>query len=542
MEFRSYPLVIGALGPAARSGALAGFLDSIDGARSLIEEDGAVVRAVGPVATCSAGLHWGSPIPVRGQPRDWRDASERHQSAGVFGRPGRRVLFTDSVGVNPVYTRTIGDTVLFATRIAPLLGAEGRLTMNREAWAGILLHGFPVGSDSPFQEIDRLRAASGVAVGAHGRSTPSYTPAWIGDEMPPSPDLLVDALRAHLPARVVRRPPAVLLSGGWDSRLLAGLLARGGRRPVAWTTGQDDGRELDLEFAPAVADGLGLRHRIVELMPEAWPDCVAQTRRRLEYTTWRHAWMIPLARRMRPRETEVVDGLAGDLLIKGSLVEQRKLLDTSLARVTLFRRLGGVRRPFSKLLRRDAIDGLLEAARGRFDEEFHRFEGHRRRCALVELHTRNALNIARSPLDLLGPELRVWLPFLHPDVLRIGLSMNPADKDGAAGYGLYRRVLEAGVPSVAGLPSTNDPGLIRESRFPVRAEAAESVAWLAASIVASDTAMSLLRPRFVRALTGEGVDSLPNPAQAVRAMERLSLLAQWVTAHPDVRVDLHPWG
>lgn len=54
---------------------------------------------------------------------------------------------------------------------------------------------------------------------------------------------------------------AILLSGGVDSRLLAGLLERGGRRPVAITLGEDDDQEM--QVARTVANALGWEHRAV---------------------------------------------------------------------------------------------------------------------------------------------------------------------------------------------------------------------------------------------------------------------------------------
>src|SRR5690606_10523985 len=107
------------------------------------------------------------------------------------------------------------------------------------AWANILSVTSPLGDQTPFQEIRRLPAFSGLRVTADGTlTTVTYEPAWFAVEPrdSASPADVIDVLRS-----VIDGPRAVVpLSGGWDSRLLAMLLAERGVRTEAWTTSKDD--------------------------------------------------------------------------------------------------------------------------------------------------------------------------------------------------------------------------------------------------------------------------------------------------------------
>ncbi|MFM7322090.1 MAG: asparagine synthase-related protein [Armatimonadota bacterium] len=71
----------------------------------------------------------------------------------------------------------------------------------------------------------------------------------------------IDALQRAVDSQRHDGDEALLLSGGVDSRLLAGLLDRRGRRPVAITLGEDGDQEM--RVARKVAQALGWEHRAV---------------------------------------------------------------------------------------------------------------------------------------------------------------------------------------------------------------------------------------------------------------------------------------
>jgi asparagine synthase (glutamine-hydrolysing) len=85
----------------------------------------------------------------------------------------------------------------------------------------------------------------------------------------------VDLLDATLAQAVARYAPSgphgLLLSGGLDSRILAGYLRRNGNEVVALTLGRP--RDVDMGCARLVARTLGFEHRTADVPPDRYRAC-----------------------------------------------------------------------------------------------------------------------------------------------------------------------------------------------------------------------------------------------------------------------------
>ena len=524
----SISFVAGVAGNLASPDA-ADFLRSLDGSKNLIATTNLQVREVGTVAKkTEGGFIWQPALDPGRPPSGWRDASQNFFAAGILLLGDEWVLFTDSIGAHSIYLREIESTLFFATRVGPLLPIGDSLHVDWKGWGHTFIIGAPLGRSTHFEEVRRLPAATGRLLGPSALTREvSYTPKWMSDSSDqPSPGDIVDALRDALPrGRFLKKPPSLTLSGGWDSRLLA-ILSRDKylRRLTAWTTDADDGTDRDAQYASEVARRLRFPHVVVSQPSHAWQELTAETRVRLQYETWLHAWLEQLCREMRERESGVIDGLAGDVLIKGLFVDTRVLGVEEHARMeTLFS--GVAYRQRSDRVRRTVIDRATEESRLSFFETAGRFEGHVNQLALTVLATRTAHPIALSPLMMFSPELDVFLPFLDPTVVSLTLSIEPEHKtDGR----LYRRVLHQASPSMADLPSTNDSQPVKKTRR-VQQSSDEYVAWMIASIEESDAALDLVDPEFrrdLRKVAPNGFD-----VRTTRALQILSLFAQWATAN-----------
>src|SRR5690606_19502900 len=99
--------------------------------------------------------------------------------------------------------------------------------------------------------------------------------------------------------------------------------------------------------------------------------------------------------------------------------------------------------------------------------------GHRAELPLSVLHTRTVRGIARSPVNLVGPEASFAAPFITPAFFDAALSVGVARKDGGR---FYRELLHAANPRVAALPSTN---VVKQplKRVPLRSTAAPARAY-----------------------------------------------------------------
>lgn len=480
---------------------------------------------------------WATPGPAS----DWRQVSEDRFGCGLLRDGDGWVLFTDALGVNPVLVRVVDDVVLFGDSVEALAAVGPVLEPDWQAWSETISLGAPLGDRTHFSGIRRLRAGTALRVGRDGSVTGiGYLPSWTTYTPDPvRPEEMVETLLAALPDA---EGIAVPLSGGWDSRILAALACRRYRPlPDAWTVGQDDGRDRDLDLAPAVAQALGLTQHVVTQPLSGWPELAGEARRRLGHVTWLHTWFMPLVREMRGSVPAFLDGLAGDVIVKGLFVDE-DLLDAPEADRPgmLFARLGGDPERFQGLFREEVVPAILEPAREDFLAIARLFEGHANQLALTILQTRTARVIAPAALRLFGTEIRPWFPYMHPDFLRMALTVDPREKlEGA----LSRRLLMTAAPQVADLPSTNDPGDPQpRTRYWLQA-GKEALTWMIGLVESSSPAAALFRPGVLATLGEHGVDRKKTGLEALRALQAASLLADWeITYRERLAPSTPPWA
>lgn len=472
-------------------------------------------------------------------PSSWQAAAERWGAAGLAFSATSSTLHTDAVGIQDLFTRRIGDAVYFSVRIDLLARLDdSALHTDWTAWASILALAAPMSDATPFEEIRRMTAATAWQADDRGVSQTSFEPGWLAAEPDGSvkPHDAVAAVDACVPGgdRL-----AITLSGGWDSRLLAILARRRSDEVVAWTTSDDDGRDRDLRLAPPVAEALGIEHHNVVPGDDAWLEELSPVRRRFDFQSLLHVWLMPLARVLHGRPERLLDGLAGDVLFKSLFVpeevaaavdpdERHRLLWDNLGQNRLndpARLAPGVSADFEARSRASVVDSVA------------RFDGHPAAATLGVLHTRTARAIALSPLRLLAPESDVRVPFVHPVVIDAALRVAPTDKlDGR----FYRDMLVSADPKIARLPSTNDGGP-KEKRGPRRQTSPAALGDMAAMIRADGMVAGLLGPEIRQSL--DDADTLHRVGTSVRGHRVLnwaSLLAEWRATYASVLADDTP--
>jgi hypothetical protein len=449
-------------------------------------------------------------------------------SATVRWDGSRASVQTDAFGLHEIYYRRIGAAVFFSSRIAPLLAIDGGLVApDWEAWADILAFGYPIGDKTPFLEVKRMSAGTSWRTRDGAVLELQTTPWQLIPSGPPAPAQSIAALVTRNIPRFSWRRPNVLLSGGWDSRLLAGLMrSKSLLRPTAWTTSPDDGRDHDIALSRPVAEGLKLAHRVHTPGDEAYTEHATATRRRVQYQTNMHTWLSPLAELLRHEHGPLLDGLAGDVLLKSLFVSSE--VGATRERT---KRMALVRDRLSTSLDNEAVfrPEVAEFVRGATRAGFERATEYLPEmpgdATLAVLLTRTMRGIAPSPLWIFGPESDVRLPFMDPAVIEAALTV-PIDTKSGGDY--YRQVLSEACPRVASLPSTNDP-LPKMPPAPRRQASQRALASMARSIRDSDAALGLLTPRMAQAVL-EGDEDLLRLGQfnaPLRMLQIASLLAEW---------------
>ncbi|MEU6722434.1 asparagine synthetase B family protein [Nonomuraea wenchangensis] len=472
MQFNVRPYVCGALGriDSAIVGKLTGAGPRV---RPALQTPEAALFSSAPLppyhrAADSYAFAWGERRPPAAD--DWMTVAETYETPGLIGDGSQVTLHTGALGLVDLYYVRLGEAVYFSSLIQPLLSLVP-IAVDWSAWASILQVTFPLGEATPYTEVKRLPGSSAL-VWRHDRvSVERRLPRWLRTEPYEawtSPAEIVELLH-HVYAEYDGRKLLVPVSGGYDSRLLASVAKARGADVESWTTSPDDGTDTDIAFARAITKELGIPHRVITQDPADYPADAVEVARRLEYLTPHHAWYAPFAKEVHGAGRILVDGLAGGPLLKnfmvsGAALEARTQAERSAA-VLGSLSLGAPSRPF---LSKAAAEWMEESVREQFAAATSMLHGHRAELPLSVLHTRTVRGIARSAVNLVGPEASFAAPFIHPDFFDAALSVGVARKDKGR---FYREVLYAANPRVAALPSTN---VVKQplQRVPLRSTAA----------------------------------------------------------------------
>ena len=363
--------------------------DALDGS-------GAHIDAVGLRAACMAGDD--SP-PVFDGYHGWV----------AFDARGGLAVGTDIIGMFPVYWWADGSVVLVGSspelfRLHPCF----RPRVDLEGMVGILLTMHSVDGHTLFEGVRRLAPGHLLRADAErgAREVESYRlpVSERYHDMPFSAqvellhEVLLDAARRHAPGGV---PHALALSGGRDSRLVAGLLKRQGNEVSAATFGERG--DMELRCATAVARASRFRHTVLPLEVDAEGKCGELQ------ATWFHCttgfgaianWGSPP--HMMDLPARIATGYAMDAIIGGTHIawawdraNRRMSFESFHARVNAH---GVAEEVLGGLLgvprARDLVHSVKETIHGVYDS-YSDVDSRRAWC--FDIHHRQRLHVGNVP-------------------------------------------------------------------------------------------------------------------------------------------------
>lgn len=478
------------------------------------------------------GWYW-SPLDRRVRPRSWKEVQNDAMAPGLAVLKDGEMLHNDLLGIHQLQYLEQDQAVYFSNWLPLLAEIAGASRTDVNAWASILLLGFPNPGRSQFEEIRSLPPCSSLRISDDVTQVDHASPFVAQDAK--QLDSAVSALCASLPSLWKRG--VYTLSGGWDSRFLVGLAVQRTGRIETWTTHTDTSDDVEVELARAVAIHLGTRHRELRPTPNSQAISIDRALTRFHQSTWLHSWLEPLASRVRGERRLVVDGLGGDVLFKGLLQEPDD--DHSgrnkQARFALWQRLGGRSASREDVWSSSALALFKAVGYEDFDEVIAPLTESPTWQTLAILTTRTARAIALAPMRLFGPEIDVYIPFLTSRTLSIALNPSIHRLRGPA---LYRELLGRVDPMLSALPSTNDEAVKTATHGQRRMYARSTLEQLSATIGAVDPARRLLAPGLERAVVKGDVERLgavmaytgPN-----RALHGAYAYASWLLANPQVK-------
>jgi len=338
--------------------------------------------------------------------RGWADAYDGFH-AGVVYQAGQGItLGGDVLGLFPIYYYESANVLLAGS--SPELFAKHPL-FEREfspaGLVGVLLTMHLVNGQTLLRRVRRLEPGRQLTwqPGELPRERVQYRlPVGQGDfDLPLAgyvqqlDEALDEAVTRHAPAQT---PHGLLLSGGLDSRMIAGFLHRQGRRDTVATTYGVRG-DVDLRCATAVAQTIGFRHEVVNLPASEYPQFAAAQAR------WEHlsngfntimAWgtAAPLGA-LAPR---MVNGYLGDAIVGGSHIFKAYAgarNEFSFATYFAFLNQWAVRpQVLKKLLRPDVFGNLVDETIARLEADYEAAAGlPSQRAWCAQLHQRQRFHV-----------------------------------------------------------------------------------------------------------------------------------------------------
>lgn len=421
-------------------------------------------------------------------------------------RDGRLLLAGDPSGLLPLHLALGPDGPTFASHghlLGQALDAEPDLL--GVAWS--VYQKWAPGRRTTYEGIERLCAGELVVIHQDGRVERSYPEVYFAEQVEPdgdAADALWEALvAATRPLTTSPGPIGTMLSEGFDSRLVVGLLREVGVDQEVFTHGTAD--TAGLEITRQLARAIGAPHQ-VELFEHGFPSDHRQLRRQLLLAdNLSVAYWGPTAERVRASGVAAATtGYALDSTVGGHafvtsgdsrrqaaaeryriIAEQRlgRLTDADLE-ATAGRILGTLRdidtAPLAGRLRRFLVPELAEAVIARLDEMVDDVEQElaRVRASGADL---DSLLLQRWFLEnrgrrfAFGQELTVRsrvplvVPSYEPIVMRLASSIPPRLRIHHDAYlRLFRRRLPdlAGIRSGAhGMPASWPRAVLETGRF-----------------------------------------------------------------------------
>jgi len=457
------------------------------------------------------------------------------------------ILAADPFGMYPLYYARYGDGWVFSISIDLLLRClPAKITLNTTAAAEYLHFHYCLGDKTLANEVVRVPQGCALTLCLpDGRV--QCDRLWDMKELPepvappkgvPS-EADVSELVTALDTAVERRlhhtgTNLCLLSGGWDSRALAGLMTRRGLSFPTLTTYGDVGNLDDPECARLVADELQLVNTYIPLPPDYlarhWRDkCLAT-----DFATTMHTWLWPLTHQHDFSGAVNMDGIAGDVALKGLMLSTEHLaLLNQRDEDGLFEALWrhhGVGDALQRCLKPRVTNEWIERARQSLLAALACWDGHPNALSFFVIGHRTRRAIAASPCLLLERRLRNVAPFLDRDFMKLAMGIPPQHK---LSGDLYRQVLRTIRPSLDAIPSSNDkewPATHPRRRRPVMATAAIQ-SYRDEIHRAADRLAGFVRPEF---LTGEPPPESIRPSSAMaelRLSQALGELAFWMNEY-----------
>jgi asparagine synthase (glutamine-hydrolysing) len=229
-------------------------------------------------------------------------------------------VFNDLFGRLPLYYHSENEQFLISREISVVLDTV-QPKSDPLSLASHLLLGFAIGNRTVHEGVHTLPGHSMIRIDMKHKSFAVKTysdPSELLKKKDPtiSPEQLKDELSSALKRRIeVCGPSGLALSGGLDSRIIAGMLEEAGIKIPSFTyTRSKDSNDIDVRSARQVAErfNLGALHEIVDLSEVEQKQIDDLLRIKCGQNFLAMAYILPFLDLFRQRELCQITGDGGD--------------------------------------------------------------------------------------------------------------------------------------------------------------------------------------------------------------------------------------
>jgi asparagine synthase (glutamine-hydrolysing) len=341
---------------------------------------------------------------------------------------GEVLVTTDWLGLYPIYYFN-ADSTFIVTSIPSLLRCWSgfRPIVDFKGLVGILLLAHSCLGDTMFKGLTRLRQGSILKYDLSGRITREEVALNSSIVAPNNMDDAVEAFDTALGAVISQATPevsqSVLLSGGLDSRIVAGYLHKySGEERLAISLGNR--KDLEMRAAARAASAIGAGHERISVDPADFFGIAQRTLDQDAMSSGLYSlneWAFA-----KTPHRPILTGFHGDPIMGASHVGfGKEALSESHTYYAMFATVNawGVSPGLVReLVRENDVDDIILHVCGQLRNEYYSYPGQPwQRSWWFDLHHRLRLLIGRLPKVI---ALRSWpiLPYVHPAVIQIAFA------------------------------------------------------------------------------------------------------------------------
>lgn len=373
----------------------------------------------------------------------------------------RLIVKNDRYGLYPLFYCAKADSISISPALENVVRSNSSRQLDFPALAIFFRMGHFTGSDTPFEDV-RFMPPNSTLTWENGRLDIQQhrEGAFPSTTLSPTFDDAVEVYGELFSLAISRRLPddehfMVPLSGGRDSRHILLELAKQGARPAACATlrFRPPSTDEDMRVARLLAERLQIPHIEID-KPASFFDAELKEIHMTNYCGGGHGWILPLASRLVGEFSTVYDGLAGEVLSAGFMLDSRK---TELFRQEAWPELARL------ILGESAVEPVLRSvftddfcsrihfndAVGRLVPELRRHAGLPNPLLSFIFANRTRRCVASIPFAILHQIPVVHVPYLDHAIFDFLSALDPSMMEGGR---LHDETIRRAYPEHADIP------------------------------------------------------------------------------------------